>query len=163
MALKRIAKGVYSINGDTPERGAAPIVPVHPYFWYGPFDMYVPLRRVFRQNDYIQRFETLISDKDRPVVTLEQPWRINSTAYRYSRLGRSNKTFFIKFGRIDGPYLSELYWPDVTEFLKSFERPVSLVGGHYSQDRPQDFCLGQTALRLGEENVPFEILTNVTF
>jgi len=157
--LQEIRKGVYAFE-KTPLETGQPVMAVHPYYpnyW----------TRLRLSPDYCTRFEQLVKSNDGPLVTLERPQELYSTADRYMRLGRQNGYFIMtKYETLMGAPVDplELSWQELAEFLMEFDaEKIKMVGGQFIDGSYIAGCVGEAATRLTELGVGIEIDRVITF
>ena len=169
MALTDVRRGIYSLNGADIPTNKSPVVAVHPYFNCG--IVYTGRTGSGKQliinpeNPYIQNFEAIVRDRERPLITFEERSKVDLTAQRYEELGRVERTFFVKTR--DGwgiPLGLWKRWRDPMNFLREFgDNPIDVVGGGYDEEDKYRRCLGSVIRRLERFELPFTVLKEVTF
>ena len=121
------------------------------------------------KNPYIENFEIIARNLERPLITFEEAHRVNLTAQRYKQLGRADRTYLIKTRANTaipkGITVPCIWTPldNVLNFLIAFKPPIDLVGGSYDEENPYDWCLGAVAHMLNQIDMPFQIIKEATF
>ncbi len=160
LMLQSIRKGVYAFE-NTPLKKGQLVMAVHPYFpnyW----------TRLRLSPDYFTRFSQLVRSHEGPLVTLERPHELHSTADHYTGLGRQNGYFIMtKHETIMGSPAKplELSWQELAEFLMEFEPDkIKMIGGQFIEGiYAMSGCVGEAATRLAEAGMSIEVDRAITF
>ena len=157
--LTRIAKGVYSMDGEPTQTEENLVVAVHPFY-----------RANCYQNtydSYLVGLNELISSRQGLIVTFEEHSRINRTLEHYAKLGVRKNRLFIRT-RESMPRPRDVTWRRMINYLDKLRNggPIELFGGYFYGREPfhkWGGCLGDVAFKLNKRGIPLVFLDDLIF
>jgi hypothetical protein len=146
--LKKVHKGILSLDGDPPRGIEEPIISVHPFFgrWY------------YSEDPYVKRMKRFIQIRKGPIITLEEAPKLDMTIDYHYRIGSKNNRFFLET-KERNPTPTEIDWGEFVSYLNEIrqENYVGIIGGSLNT------CLAYTTRQLKERGIPIIFWQDLIF